>query len=242
VTLGNFGTSVPIVTRRCIGSEDAISGLAALVCAGIAIIALDGRAAYAASIDTHVARGAGITVIARSFKGRKLTASVSKARIHTASIPIVAWHVTQPDAVSFDTGVVSRAATLVITRLRIRREDTTQFAVACIVRARVAIITRHRATRATSASATGVAEGATVSVIAGLLVVNGDASSLHIATIRGAEIAVVAGYLTALAGSVRTRVFRGAGIAVIASDVIGNVLTPRFAAAIFGARVSVIAG
>src|SRR5437016_6463294 len=241
---GVGGAGVAIVAGcRVVDVDAAGRGVAGVVGAEVAVVAVGRGRAHAPAAAAGGVGGAGVDVAAgRGVVGmhaaRRLVAAVIRA-----GIPVVAARGGAPDAVPAAAGVVGGARVAVIAGRRVVGVDAAGGEVAAVVGAAVAVVAVRGRPAYAAAAAAGVVRGARVPVVAGGHGVGVPAAGGRAAVVVGADVAVVpAGRRSAHAVPAAAGVVGGAGVAVAAGQgVVGVHAAGRRVAAVVGADVAVVA-
>jgi len=231
------GAGVVVVARSIVvGVHAAGGGVAAVVGAEVAIVAVGRRAAHARPTAARVAGRTGVAVITRGGVVGVHAAGGGVAAVVGTDIAIVAVRRRAAHARPAAARVVSGTGVAVIARGRIVRVHAAGGGVAAVVGTDVAIVAgRRRAAHARPAAAS-VVGGAGITVVARDVVVDVHATSLRIANVVGTDIAVVTvGRRAPDTRPIGAGVAGGAGVAVAAR---GRIVGVRAASG----RVTVVVG
>ena len=239
------GAGVAVIAGRLVRRKGASQPwLAAIVGADIAILARKsvgpGCAHTALAGIAHGARvfvGAGhLKVCVHATCSR--FAAVGGAKIVVVTIERLAANADSPAA----RGCLGAGISIVAIG-RVVLEDASGHGIAAIVRAGIAIVA-HKVCRPrdTTPARAGIAHGAHVPIVAGLVVLGRHASKTDIADVCGAKVSIFADDLFAHTGPFLAAVFLGAGVGVVAAPLGGIVDTSLLAAGIVGAGIVIVAG
>ena len=180
-------------TTLSIWCEDASGiGVAAIVRAGIVVIAGEATAAGAGTTATHVGRGAGIAVVTPHRVIGMGTAAGRDAAIVSADIGVVAIGRTTSTTLLVSANISCGACISIIAWCGVCSVHTTLVGVTAIVGAEVGIVAVLSSRTIANPSQTDVRRGTEITVVAGRVIGHIDAATFGNAAIVGADISVIA--------------------------------------------------
>jgi len=189
-----FGAGVTVVASGLVHAVLAPARpVARVIGAGIAIVAVELLAGYAASIETLVQTGTDVPVRTWAFPGEMLAAAIGQALVSSTGVVIVAVNRCIADASSRSAMVASGAFIVVGALPRFGSIGAAIHRIAAVLGTRIGIIAGHHNARDAASPGALVTRGADAAVITWSLIVAVRAAGHWLAEIVGAWVLVVTG-------------------------------------------------
>lgn len=132
---------IAIVACSIVGRVGAESTyLAAIVCAGVAVVAVLGKSRSALAGHAAVCHSARVSVRAGAVDWTMAAASVGFTAVESARVTVIARYIPNSEAQPAFAAITLRARVSIVAGGRVWGEDTTRLAVAAVVRAVVGIV------------------------------------------------------------------------------------------------------